>query len=369
MKHQGDFASTVLVTGGGGFLGKAVVRLLVDRRDSLGERRGEGVISFSRSCYPDLDALGVKQIQGDISDPIAVENAVRGANTVYHVAAKAGVWGDYKDYFRTNTEGTRNIIAACKSCAVSRLIYTSSPSVVFDGGDMEGVDETASYPACYHAAYPETKALAEQAVRLAGGCKQSADGSWLRAEKTSPDAGGKGLKTIILRPHLIWGPGDNHLVPRILRRAKHLRRIGDGKNRVDVIYIDNAAKAHLLAEEALIRQPELSGNVYFISQGKPVLLWKMIDDILRAGGQSPVKRAISPQAADWIGAAMEWGYKAFALKGEPQMTRFVARELSTSHWFDIRAARRDLNYVPEVSTEEGLRRLAAYLKAQSLHPS
>ncbi len=170
-----------------------------------------------------------------------------------------------------------------------------------------------------------------------------------------------GLKTIVLRPHLIWGPGDNHLVPRILKRAKRLRRIGDGKNRVDVIYIDNAAKAHLLAEDALIRQPELSGNVYFISQGEPVLLWKMIDDILLAGGRSPVKGAISPRAAYRIGAILEWLYKMFQLKGEPRMTRFVASELSTSHWFDIRAAQRDLGYVPEISTEEGLRRLAEYL--------
>jgi len=348
MKHQGDFARTILVTGGGGFLGQAIVRLLV--------QRGDRIVSFSRSYYPELEALGVKQVQGDISNPVAVEKAVKGVDTVYHVAAKAGVWGDYKDYYRINTEGTRHVIAACKSCGVSRLIYTSSPSVVFDGGDMEGVDENAPYPGSYHAAYPETKALAEQAVRQAGGRLQMTDCGWQGA--------GEGLKTIILRPHLIWGPGDNHLVPRILKRAKRLRRIGDGKNRVDVIYIDNAAKAHILAEEALIRQPELSGNVYFISQGKPVSLWKMIDDILQAGGLSPVKRTISPQAAFRIGAVLEWFYKAFALKGEPQMTLFVARELSTSHWFDIRAARRDLGYIPEVSTEEGLRRLAEYLKTQ-----
>ncbi len=355
MKHQDGFQRTILVTGGGGFLGKAIVRLLV--------QRGDRVSSFSRGYYSELETLGVKQVQGDISNPVAVENAVKGVDTVYHVAAKAGVWGDYKDYYRINTEGTRNVIAACKSCGVSRLIYTSSPSVVFDGGDMEGVDETVPYPGSYHAAYPETKALAEQAVRQAGGGLQMADGGWQRTEKSRQGAG-DGLKTIALRPHLIWGPGDNHLVPRILKRAKRLRRIGDGKNRVDVIYIDNAAKAHILAEEALIREPELSGNVYFISQGKPVFLWKMIDDILQAGGLSPVKGSVSSKSAFWIGAALEWFYKAFALKGEPRMTRFVARELSTSHWFDIRAARRDLYYVPDVSTEEGLRRLAAYLKAR-----
>jgi nucleoside-diphosphate-sugar epimerase len=355
MKHRGDSARTILVTGGGGFLGQAIVRQLINRGDSVN--------SFSRGYYSELAALGVKQVQGDISNPVAVENAVKGVDAVYHAAAKAGVWGDYKDYYRINTEGTRNVIAACKACGVPRLIYTSSPSVVFDGGDMEGVDETAAYPGSYHAAYPQSKALAEQAVRQAGGGLQMADGGWRRTEKKSQGAG-EGLKTVILRPHLIWGPGDKHFVPRILKRAKRLRRVGDGKNRVDVIYIDNAARAHLLAEAALIRQPELSGNVYFISQGEPVLLWKMIDDILLAGGLSPVKRSISPRAAYRIGAVLEWCYKAFKLKGEPQMTRFVARELSTSPGFDIRAARRDLGYVPEVSTEEGLRRLTEYLKAQ-----
>ena len=355
MKHQGDSIRTILVTGGGGFLGKAIVRLLI--------KRGDRVISFSRGYYSELEELGVKQVRGDISNPVAIENAAKGVDTVYHLAAKAGVWGDYKDYYRVNTEGTRNVIAACKSCGVSRLIYTSSPSVVFDGGDMEGMDETVPYPGSYHAAYPQTKALAEQAVRQAGGGLQMTDGGWQRTEEKWQGAG-EGLKTIILRPHLIWGPGDNHLVPQILKRAKRLRRIGNGKNRVDVIYIDNAASAHLLAEEALIRQSELSGNVYFISQGKPVFLWKMIDDILQAGGLPPINRSISPQAAFRIGAILEWFYKAFTLKGEPQMTRFVAKELSTSHWFDIRAARRDLGYVPEVSTEEGLRRLATYLKTR-----
>lgn len=352
MNHS---ARTVLVTGGGGFLGKAIVRMLLKRQDR--------VVSFSRGFYPELADWGVRQIRGDISDPAAVGRAARGVDTVYHTAARAGVWGDYLDYYRINTQGTRNVIDACKKCGVSRLIYTSSPSVVFDSGDMEGVDETVPYPEAYHAAYPETKALAEQAVREAGGWFQRADGSWQRVETETHNEAGS-LKTIILRPHLIWGPGDNHLVPRILKRAKRLRRIGEGKNRVDVIYIDNAASAHLLAEDALIRNPALSGKVYFISQGQPVLLWRMVDDILQAGGLPPVKRSISPEAAFWIGAVLEGCYKVLGLKGEPQMTRFVARELSTSHWFDIRAAQRDLGYHPQVSTEEGLRKLAAYLKGR-----
>jgi 2-alkyl-3-oxoalkanoate reductase len=322
----------VLVTGGGGFLGKAIARLLINR--------GDRVISFSRGIYPELETMGVTQIQGDISDPVAVHHAMQGADAVYHVAAKAGVWGDYREFYRINTEGTRHVIAACKANKVDRLIFTSSPSVILDGTDMEGVDESVGYPDKYDAPYPESKTLAEQEVRQAG------------AE----------MKTICLRPHLIWGPGDNHLVPRILQRAKRLRRVGDGRNRVDVTYIDNAACAHLLAEAALIRNPDLSGNVYFISQGKPVLLWEMVDNILKAGGLQPVKRMISVQSAIRIGGFLEWIYRLFGIQSEPQMTRFVARELSTSHWFDIRAAERDLGYVPEVSMEEGLERLADYLR-------
>lgn len=342
MVYQGQTRQSVLVTGGGGFLGKAIVKLLV--------ARGDRVYSFSRQRYPELDDWGVMQIQGDISDAAAVEAACRGKDVVYHTAAKAGVWGPYSDYYRINTEGTRNVIAGCKSGGVSRLIHTSSPSVVFDGGNMEGVNESAPYPSRYHAPYPETKSLAEQMVRQTGCNKQ------------------ENLGTIVLRPHLIWGPGDNHLTPRILQRAQRLRRVGDGKNRVDVIYIDNAAKAHLLAETALIQHPDLSGNVYFISQGEPIPLWEMVDNILKAGGLPPVHRAISPAAALKIGGILEWIYTLFSLKSEPPMTRFVARELATSHWFDISAARRDLGYMPEISTAEGLMRLTDHLAGKCITP-
>ena len=337
MAYQGQTRQNILVTGGGGFLGKAIVRLLV--------ARGDRVYSFSRRRHPELDDWNVTQIQGDISDAAAVKTACSGKNAVYHTAAKAGVWGPYSEYYRINTEGTRNVIAGCLSESVSRLIYTSSPSVVFDGDDMEGADESIPYPARYHAPYPETKSLAEQMVRQTGSRDQER------------------LKTIVLRPHLIWGPGDNHLVPRILQRAKRLRRVGDGKNRVDVIYIDNAARAHLLAETALIQHPDLSGNVYFISQGEPIPLWEMVDNILKAGGLPPVRRSISPALAFRVGAILEWIYTFFSLKSEPPMTRFVARELATSHWFDIGAARRDLGYTPEISTAEGLRRLTDYLNS------
>lgn len=327
--------SKVLVTGGGGFLGGAIVKRLVEQ--------GEQVSSFSRANYSELDALGVDQIRGDLGDKDAVDHACRGMDIVFHVAAKPGVWGRYEDFYQTNTTGTRNVIDACRHHGISRLIYTSSPSVVFNGSDMQGVDESVPYPSRFHAYYPKTKALAEQLVRAA----------------TS-----ESLRTITLRPHLIWGPGDNHLVPRIISRANQLMRVGDSKNLVDTVYIDNAADAHILAASQLERNPALSGNVYFISQDDPIPLWDMVDAILNAGGHPPLNRTISRKAAWVAGLIFEIVYTVLRIKSEPRMTRFVAEELATSHWFDISAAKRDLGYLPAVSTEQGLELLAQWLEGK-----
>lgn len=326
----------VLVTGGGGFLGGAIVRLL--------QQRGDDVRSFSRSVYAELESLGVEQIQGDISDQHAVEQAVKGMDLVFHVAAKPGIWGDYSEYYQINVTGTGNVISACFKHRVARLVYTSSPSVVFNGTDMEGVDESAPYPARFHTHYPKTKALAEQLV---------------------VDAAGKGLLTIILRPHLIWGPRDNHLVPRIIKRAKRLVRVGNGRNLVDTIFIDNAAEAHVAAADRLEINPGLSGKIYFISQDEPIPAWDIINGILKAAGLEPVRRSIPHKMAWLIGALLECVYKIFNLKGEPQMTRFLADELAKAHWFDISAAKKDLGYAPRISTAEGLRRLQHWLKQQT----
>jgi nucleoside-diphosphate-sugar epimerase len=324
----------VLVTGGGGFLGKAIVRRLV--------ARGDRVRSISRGRYSELAELGVEQIQGDIADAAAVAHACRGVSVVVHTAAKAGVWGRTADFVRTNVTGTRNILAACRGEDVRAFVYTSSPSVIFDGTDMEGVNESVPYPKRFHAVYPQTKARAEQAVLAAAR---------------------QGLAAVILRPHLIWGPEDPHFVPRIVRRARLLRRVGDGTNRVDTIYIDNAADAHVLAVDRLLADPGLTGRIYFISQNDPIPLWDMVNGILQAAGCGPVQGSLSPRLAWLAGTVLELVYRLLPLKGEPRMTRFLARELATAHWFDTGAARRDLGFDPAVTTEEGLRRLAQWLKA------
>lgn len=325
-----------VVTGGGGFLGGAVTRLL--------RQRGDSVCSFTRSRYPWLDELGVEQSLGDLANLADVERAVTGCDVVFHVAAKAGVWGRYSAFFDTNVTGTQNVIAACKKHGVRRLVYTSTPSVVHAGKDVEGADESLPYPKHFEAYYSETKAKAEKAVLAANG----------------PD-----LATVSLRPHLIFGPGDPHLIPRIIAVAKagKLKRIGTKTITVDVTYIDNAAQAHLDAADRLDIGTPPAGKAYFLSNGEPVELWPFIARVLAEAGAPPVTTTISAWKARLAGRVMEVLYWLLPLPGEPPMTRFVASQLSTSHWYDISAARRDLGYAPKVSVEEGLKRLGERLRA------
>ncbi len=330
----GKTGPCTLVTGGGGFLGGAIVRRLV--------AEGRRVRSFSRRTYPELTQLGVEQATGDLANPQAVAKAVQGCGAVFHVAAKAGVWGDRLDFYNANVVGTRNVLQACRAEGVARLVYTSSPSVVFDGRDMEGVDESVPYSDRFTAHYPETKA---------------------QAEREALQANGNELATVALRPHLIWGPGDTHIAPGLIARGRsgQLKRIGKLDHLVDFTYIDNAAEAHLLAERVLEPGSPISGRAYFITDDHPVLLWEFINRILAAAGVPPATQTVSPRLAYAIGWLLEGLYRRLHLHGEPRLTRFLAEELSTAHWFDIGAARRDFGYQPVVSVEAGLVRLREWL--------
>ncbi len=327
-----------LVTGGGGFLGMAIVRALI--------QRGDSVRTLQRGHYPELARLGAEMIRGDLTDPSTVESAARGVDVIFHVAARAGVWGSWNDFYLPNVVGTANVIDACLSAGVGRLVFTSSPSVVFDGRDENGIDESAPYPARYLAHYPRTKALAEGRVL---------------------HANSREMATIALRPHLIWGPGDPHLVPRIISRARagKLRIVGSGMNLVDSTYIDNAVAAHLLAADRLSTACPCAGKAYFVSNGQPIAMAELINRILAAAGLPPVTRHISARSAYAIGAILEGVHTLFRIKAEPLMTRFVARQLATAHWFNLSAIERDLGYHPTVSIDEGMRRLAESLASHA----
>ena len=321
-----------LVTGGGGFLGGAIVRALL--------KRGDTVRSIQRGHYPDLLELGVDAIQGDLCKADDIDAAASGCDIIYHVAAMAGVWGDYDKYYLANVVATKNVIDACKKHNINYLVYTSTPSVVFDGTSEEGIDESTPYAETFFNAYQETKAEAEQLVLISN------------SEK---------LKTVALRPHLIWGPGDRHLAPRVINRAKagRLRLVGNKENKVDSCYIDNAVDAHLLAGDDLQKNARCAGKAYFVSNDEPISMSDLINKILATVNLSPIKKRINESVAYYIGSIFERVYSLFKIEEEPLMTRFVAKQLSTAHWFDLTAAKRDLSFTPEISIDEGMKRLKA----------
>jgi len=332
-----------LVTGGAGFLGRYLVEQLLVR--------GDEVTVFTRGVYPSLAKMGARLVRGDVQDAGAVAGACAGKDVVFHVAAKAGLWGPWEAFYGPNVAGTRNVIAACREHGVRKLVNTSSPSVIFDGTPQEGVNEAYPYPAHYESVYPHTKALAEQLVT------QANDAS---------------LLTVSLRPHLIIGPRDNHLIPALLARAKTglLPQVGDGTNKVDLTYVEDAARAHLLVADALepgspVAGPPGEGHVYFISQDEPVVLWPWIRQLLREMDYPQPRFRVSLPVARAAGGLLEGLHRLLRLKGEPRLTRFVASELAQSHYYDISAAKRDFGYAPQLSMDEARAELVAWLKRNS----
>ena len=308
--------------------------------------RGYTVRSMGRSPQPELADQGVEVICGDLSDPNVVESACEDRDAVFHVAAKAGVWGSWDDFYQPNVIGTRNVIAACRAKKVRRLVYTSTPSVVFNRNAISGGDERMPYGSGWLCHYAHTKAHAEQEAL---------------------SANDEALRVVALRPHLIFGPGDPHLLPRVVESAVagRLKIIGEGKNRVDVSYIEDVAEAHLNALDAL-DAGDVDGKAYFITQGEPVELWPWINGILEQLGHAPLKQQISLRAGYAIGAVCEAIWKVLRRPGDPPLTRFVAVELAKDHYFDISAAKRELGFTPKVSMETAVAATVADLKERGL---
>lgn len=336
--------TSVFITGASGFIGGKIAERLLGA--------GRKVKVLARRPLPDLEKLGAMIITGDLESPAALRQGCEGVATVFHVAGRVGVWGPADDFFKINVEGTRNVIAACRAAGVRRLVYTSSPSVVYNGKNLAGVDESAPLCTTAPCAYPTSKAAAERLVTAAN----------------SPE-----LATVSLRPHLVWGPGDKNVVPRVLALAKkgRLKIIGSGRNKVDVTHITNVVDAHLLAEQALgsgslidykpsgAKNP--GGKAYFITNGEPVILWDWINQLLRGVGAPEITKHISLGAAYAAGGVLEALWSVLPMKGEPPMTRFVAKEMATDHWFDITAASRDLGYSPKVTMAAGTAELIEHL--------
>ena len=320
-----------LVTGAGGFLGQAIVNKLL--------QRGDEVRGIARQAYPKLESIGVNMVKGDIAKLEDVLRAMKGCDLVFHVASKTGVWGKYQDYYHCNVLGTDNIIKACQQLKIPHLVYTSTPSVTFDGHDENGIDESTPYTRNPLNHYCATKALAESRVLQANGAQ---------------------LATVALRPHLIWGPGDPHLIPRVVTRARagRLKLVGLQDKLVDTVFIDNAAQAHLDAADHLRVGAQCAGKAYFISNDEPITMADMLNKILAAAGETPLTKRIPAPLAYVVGAILEAVYTLLNKLEEPIMTRFVAKQLSTSHWFDISAAKKDLGYHPSISIDQGIKQLS-----------
>lgn len=316
-----------LVTGGGGFLGRAIVRQLL--------ARGDEVLVLGRNRYPEVEALGARGIVWDLAKGAdGLETHLEGVDRVFHTAAKAGVWGMESEYQSINVDGTRNIVTAARKAGVGGFVYTGSPSCTFDGGDAEGLTEAdCPYPQHFEAIYPRTKAEAELFVTT------------VNDER---------MPTTALRPHLIWGPEDPHLLPRIIQRNRQgrLAIVGDGKNEVGLTYVENAAAAHLQAADALAPGSDNAGKAYFVTDPRPVVLWEWLAHFLEALGEPPIRRRVPTWLARGAGAVLESVWATFGLDGEPPMTRFVASQLATSHWYDLSGARRDFGLAPVVPPDE-----------------
>lgn len=322
----------IAVTGASGFIGGAVARALL--------ARGDRVRCLQRSEVPALQALGAEVGRVDLSASAdAVVRALDGAEAVVHVAARASMWGPRAAFVAANVDATAHVIAACRRIGIPKLVYTSTPSVVHHGGDVAGIDESAPTIERSPSPYALTKAAAERLVLAANG---------------------DGLATVALRPHLVWGPGDPQLTARIIARARsgRLRLVGGGRKTVDACFIDNAVDAHLLALDRVGPGAACAGRAYFIAQGEPMAQKALIDGILAAAGLPPCERSLPAWLAWVAGAACEAAWTLTRREDEPPLTRFVANQLATAHWYDLGAARRDLGYVAKVSTAEGLRRLA-----------
>jgi nucleoside-diphosphate-sugar epimerase len=324
----------VLVTGASSLIGLGVARAL--------SVRGDSVVCLQRRSSGALDGLdGVTQRLGDVRDADAVREAAAGCDAVVHVAAKVGVVGDWAEYRAVNVEGTEHVVAAALAHDIDRIVHVSSPSVAHGGEPIVGGGADAPVFGRRRAWYAESKAMAEyMALAMAS----------------------DRLGVVAVRPHLVWGPGDTQLVGRIVERAAdgRLALVGGGLALVDTTYIDNAVDALVAALDAVRPGAVCSGRAYVVSNGEPRMIRELVEGICRAAGVPFAPRDVPLRVGRAGGALVERVWPMLRRDDEPPLTRFLAEQLGTAHWFDPRPARDDLGWSPSVSIDEGLRRLAAW---------
>lgn len=329
----------IIITGGRGFVGKALSQKFINSNHSI-HTIGRSS-HFTKSDFPE----NCQHHYCDLANDPIPEAIFKGADLIFHIAAKAGVWGKYSDFYSSNVTATRNILSACKKYNIAKLIYTSTPSVVFSGQPIVSGTESLPYGNSRLSAYAETKSIAEREI----------------LEANDP---GK-LKTIALRPHLIWGEGDPHLLPRVINRHKKgkLRIVGEGGNKVDLTHVDNVVHAHFCAMEALLKNSTLGGNAYFIGQNEPVNLWDWLNEIFAMLDLPKLTKKISYQKAYLLGSSLEKIWGILRLRGEPPMTRFVANQLAHDHWFSIESAKKDIGYEPIRDMNDSLNESLTWLRS------
>jgi nucleoside-diphosphate-sugar epimerase len=329
-----------LVTGGGGFLGSALVAAL--------RARGDDVLAVGRRTYPAAEALGARCVRCDLTqDDAALVDAMAGVDVVFHTAALPPPDGRWADYVAANVDGTRRTLAAAQRANVPTFIHTSTPSVAFDGRPQHGVTaETAPMPARYLSPYAATKA---------------------RAEHLALAANRPGFAVTALRPRLMYGPDEPHMLPLLIgrHRAGRLRQIGDGTNLASLTFLGNAVSAHLAAADALhARGAEhpAAGRAFFVADPTPVALWPWIGAVLEAAGLPPLQRRVPARLAYAIGGALEAVWWLAGRAKAPPMTRFAALNLSTTCTYDLSPLREALGWSPPFSSEEGLAQTLAALR-------
>lgn len=322
----------VLVTGASGFLGRAVATRIADAGHEVTtlQRRPSGV-------------TGARDIAGSVTDPSIVRTAVEGQDAVVHLAAKVSLAGDPAEFTRVNIDGTRELLEAATAAGVTRFVQVSSPSVAHVGHALVGVGAERADPEGTHGHYARTKAA----------------GELLALSYDAP-----GFAVVAVRPHLVWGPGDPQLVARIVDRARRRRLpiLDKGAALIDSTYVDNAADAMLAALE---RAQEAHGRALVITNGEPRPVAELLGGMCRAAGVPAPSWSVPSSVARAAGSVVEriWAWRR--REDEPPMTRFLAEQLSTAHWFDQRETREILNWEPRVSIDEGLARLADHYRHAS----